>query len=95
LLSGNFICIVIELGAESKLALCGPWGVIQLGGMEQHQTDRRTLNLFDVGNDSSYDCSRFGLPVIIALIREEIELHFDVMSEMAVRLLPLQTDMTS
>jgi len=51
--------------------------------MEQHQTDRQTSNLFDVGNDSSYDCSRRVLPVIIVLIREEMKLHADVMSEMA------------
>jgi hypothetical protein len=60
--------------------------------MEQHQTDRQTK--FDVGNDSCYDCSRCGLPVIITLIREEMKLHADVMSEMAFRLLTLQTDLT-
>ena len=62
--------------------------------MKQHQqyTDRQTDNLFDVGNHSSYDCSRRGLPVIIAFVWQEMELRDDVMSEVTVRLLPVQTD---
>jgi len=47
--SGNSICIVIELGAESKLALCGAAGGNTAGGWDgatsDWQTDRHKICL--------------------------------------------------
>jgi hypothetical protein len=72
----------------------GPLGVMQLGE-RSIAVSRQTDNLFDMANDSSYDCSWCGLPVIIVFIWQEIELYADVASETCVGLLPPQTYATS
>jgi hypothetical protein len=58
------------------------------------QRQQQTDNLFDVANHSSYGCRRCGLPVIIAFIWQEMVLYDDIISEMVVKLLPLQTEAT-